>query len=153
MELQSHQAYLISVFSYTSFNWPSGHSTKLLVHPLAPRFDRAVKSPQKTPAPTLCRKVLPIPERESTEAGDIFRYHGPCLTQGHGSMTADMFDAGTLHRGFGALVEEKSQIHARCCYLCSCKKPPSEGPPPIPYRWPLSLSFHRFIFRLDRTSI
>lgn len=41
---------------------------------------------------------MPVPERESTEAGNIFRYHGPGLTEGYSSMTADMFDAGPLHR-------------------------------------------------------
>lgn len=48
--------------------------------------------------PTLCGEVLPIPEREGTEARDIFGHHGPGLTQSHSSMTADVFDAGTLHR-------------------------------------------------------
>lgn len=48
--------------------------------------------------PTLGGKVLSIPEWESTEAGYIFRHHGPSLTQGHSSMTADMFDSGALYR-------------------------------------------------------
>lgn len=48
--------------------------------------------------PTLSGEVLPIPEREGTEAGYIFRHHGPSLTQGHSSMTADMFDSGALYR-------------------------------------------------------
>lgn len=40
---------------------------------LAPKLDTAVKFPNM-PAPTLRGEVLPIPERESTEAGDIFGY-------------------------------------------------------------------------------
>lgn len=58
----------------------SSHSPRLLVHVLAPKLDTAVKSSHNTPAPTLRGEVLPIPERESTEAGDVFRDHGPGLT-------------------------------------------------------------------------
>lgn len=122
------------------------------MHLFAPKFDTAVKSPHNTPAPTLRGEVLPIPERESAEAGDIFGHHGPGLTQGHSSVTADMFDTGALHRGLGALGE-KPGIHVESCPLCSCNQPSSEGLLPTPYRRSLSLNFHRFIFRLDRTSI
>lgn len=58
----------------------SSRSPRLLVHVLAPKCDTAVKSSHNTPAPTLRDEVLPIPERESTEAGDVFGHHGPGLT-------------------------------------------------------------------------
>lgn len=117
------------------------------------RPDKVVKFPHKTPIPTLCGKVLPIAERESTEAGDVFRHHGPGLTEGHSSVTADVFDSGALHRGLRALGEKTAGIHVDSCYSHFCNHPPSQGPLPTPYRWSLSLSLHRFIFRPDRTSI
>ena len=98
---------------------------------LAPKLDTAVKFPNK-PTPTLRGEVLPIPERESTEAGDIFGYHGPGLTQGHSSMTADMFDAGALHRGLGALGGGESRN--------TCGALPLVAPQPAFFRGPSSHS-------------